>query len=830
MSLWRRLSSKLQTWLEGDDPFQWESQAPSVSEMAHLLERHSLSSQLPYEAYDREKEIYHNQSTVGFILECSPLVGANLIIQKTLSSLFTTAIPEGGVLQVLLYASPKIAPSLEAFYAARIKAGEVHQSSAKALTDYLKQGAYEPLFSHDQILIRDFKVYLSLTLDNELPDAFYQLTEAKTHLMTSLENANIGNRSLPPEHLIQLVRELTTGNVDPMPEPISYDVQKNLAEQMVSLATHPLLRRNRLQLGEHFDVRVLAAEQFPAVFLQADMQELIGHSIERGGKIGCPFLFAFNFHLPNQSKQQTRAAFKSTRWAKLARGPLRNLVPLAEDVNQDWQLVNRRINLGDRFAEVQFLVTLYAAPDNANRLETVVKNHFGSLGWKLRSTGTLTFPAWLSCLPMSGHQALMTDYMKCGLAQTLLSSNGASLAPFQGEWKGNGAPKDHLDPVLLLVGRKGQLITWSPFDNQTQGGNFNIAIAGKPGSGKSFVMQMIEQSVHGIGGQVWVIDEGRSHQKTCELLNGQVIDFSEAHISFNPFTPIQVLNDKAMILLKPMLGLMATQKRATTELEDSFLEQAIQATWQEKGQLNTITEIAHWLKSKKESIAKELGQMLFPYTKAGMYGRFVEGKATLNFENQFTLLELSGLKERPDLQPIVMLMFMYQINHYIEQSPRDTPKLLAIDEGWRHLFTQNTAQFLNEVARTVRKHGGSQMIGTQGISDFFSSPTGISIFENSDWTLMMQQKPESIQALKKSNRINMNQHMENLLESLTVVPGKFSEMMIYGPQGYTVARFMVDSFTRILYSSSAKEYEAVKTLRSQGFSLVEAVQKVAEQR
>jgi len=828
MSLWRRLSSTLQTWLEGDDVFHWESQSPSVAELSRVLERYSLASQLPYEAYDEKLEIYHNQATLGFVLECSPLVGANLIIQKTLSNLFTTAVPEGGVLQVLLYASPKIAPPLEAFYAARLKKGEVHQTCARALTNYLKNGAYQPLFSHDHILIRDFKVYLSLTLDNESTDAVYQLNEAKTHIMTSLENANIASRPLVPLELIRLIRELNEGKIDTLPEPIAYSPDKNLSEQMVTLATHPLLRRNRLQMGEHFEVRVLAAEQFPQVFLQADMQELLGSSIERGGKIGCPFLFALNFYLPKCGEQQTRAAFKSARWAKLARGPLRNLVPLAEDVNQDWQTVNRRINLGDSFAQVQFLVALYANPSDANRLETMTKNHFGSLGWKLRSTGTLSFPAWLSCLPMFGHQALMADYMKYSLAKTILASNGASLAPFQGEWKGNGAMHDNLDPILLLVGRKGQLITWSPFDNQNQGGNFNIAIAGKPGSGKSFVMQMIEQSVHGIGGQVWVIDEGRSHQKTCELLQGRVIDFSKEHLSFNPFTPIQVLNDKAMTLLKPMLALMATQKRATTELEDSFLEQAIQATWQVNGQSNTITEIAHWLQSKKEPIAKALGQMLFPYTVHGMYGRFVEKPATLDFDNRFTLLELSGLKERPDLQPIVMLMFMYQINHYIEQSPRNIPKLLAIDEGWRHLFTKDTSKFLNEVARTIRKHGGSQMIGTQGISDFFESSTGISIFENSDWTLMMQQKPESIQALKKSSRIHMNEHMENLLESLTVVPGKFSEMMIYGPQGYTVARFMVDSFTRILYSSSAKEYEAVKTFREQGLSLIEAVQKVAE--
>lgn len=827
MTLLHHLGAKLQSWLEGDDPFAWESQSPSTSEMAKLLERHSLSGQLPYVAYDPEQGIYHNQSTVGFTLACSPLVGSTQSIQRTLSRLFSSAIPEGGIAQVILYASPRIAPPLEAYCNARRQASEVHRVSAHNLAVFLNAGAYEPLFAKDTVLVRDFKVYFSLSLDNEAENVISQLKESRIQIATSLENAGISNRLVPPSELLGLIRELSEGSLSTHPVFVPYNPEQDLSRQATSIESQLLLKNNHLQLGSRFDVRVLAAAQFPEISTQANMQDLIGHSIERSGKMACPFLYVLNVHMPEQGSKQSRALLKSHRWDKLANGPLRKWVPLSRDTHQDWEASKRRINLGDKWVELQFLVALYAKPELAHRMETLVKDHFNSQGWILKSTGSLSFPAWLSCLPMTGHPEIMQDALKYGLAKTVLASNAASLAPFQGEWKGNGSNENHCDPILLMTGRKGQLITWSPFDNRNQGGNFNIAIAGKSGSGKSFVMQMIEQSIHAIGGQVWVIDEGRSHQKTCELLEGRMIDFSDSDICLNPFTHIKVMNDQQMTLLKPLVAMMVSQKRETTELEDAFIEQSIRETWEKFGNQNSITHIANALKARREPLAQDLGQMLFPYTKDGMYGRFVEGAATLQFDNRFTLLELGGLKQRPQLQPIVMMMYIHQITQYLERQPRDKPKLLANDEGWRHLFTPKTAKFLEEVARTIRKHGGSLMIGTQGINDFYSTPTGVSIFENSDWVLMLKQKAESIKALKNSQRILMDAHMEELLDSMMTVPGKFSEIMIYGPHGYSIGRFMVDRFTQILYSSNAEDFEAVASLRKQGLSLVEAVQQRA---
>ncbi|KJV77344.1 ftsK/SpoIIIE family protein [Rickettsia hoogstraalii str. RCCE3] len=70
---------------------------------------------------------------------------------------------------------------------------------------------------------------------------------------------------------------------------------------------------------------------------------------------------------------------------------------------------------------------------------------------------------------------------------------------------------------------------WSPFGSALIGSNlystaaalnenFNLCIAGVPGSGKSVFMQELMLSILGIGGKVFVLDYGRSFKRTCLLL------------------------------------------------------------------------------------------------------------------------------------------------------------------------------------------------------------------------------------------------------------------------------------------------------------------------
>jgi len=93
--------------------------------------------------------------------------------------------------------------------------------------------------------------------------------------------------------------------------------------------------------------------------------------------------------------------------------------------------------------------------------------------------------------------------------------SAVNLAPLHGEWRGQPANPDN-PPALFLIGRRGQPACWSPFANEA--GNYNTAVTGKSGSGKSVLMQELVTGIVGAGGEAVVIDDGRSFQHTAEAL------------------------------------------------------------------------------------------------------------------------------------------------------------------------------------------------------------------------------------------------------------------------------------------------------------------------
>ena len=119
-----------------------------------------------------------------------------------------------------------------------------------------------------------------------------------------------------------------------------------------------------------------------------------------------------------------------------------------------------------------------------------------------------------------------------GRLRTFLTWSCVNTAPVAAEWKGSRSP------LLMLVGRRGQITYVDPFDNEK--GNFNIAVAAASGAGKSFFTQEMVMSLLGTGGRVWVIDSGRSYERLCRLLGGTYLEFGpKVDINLNPFTGVQ---------------------------------------------------------------------------------------------------------------------------------------------------------------------------------------------------------------------------------------------------------------------------------------------------
>ncbi|MFQ5535485.1 MAG: ATP-binding protein [Sphingomonadales bacterium] len=192
------------------------------------------------------------------------------------------------------------------------------------------------------------------------------------------------------------------------------------------------------------------------------------------------------------------------------------------------------------------------------------------------------------------------------------------------------------------------------------------------------------------------------------------------------------------------------------------------------------------------------------------------------------MFELSGIKTRKDLQGLVMMMMMFLASDSMYHGDRRRKSAIFIDEAWDLLHGPASKVFIEGVARRARKYNGALITGTQTVNDYYKNDAAQASYENTDWICFLAQKADSINFLKNSGRISVDEAMERDMKSLKRSGSHYSEVMILGPGGYGIGRLMLDPFSVKLYSSTADDFENIKQLQAQGMSLVEAVEHSAK--
>ena len=133
---------------------------------------------------------------------------------------------------------------------------------------------------------------------------------------------------------------------------------------------------------------------------------------------------------------------------------------------------------------------------------------------------------------------------------------------------------------------------------------------------------------------------------------------------------------------------------------------------------------------------------------------------------------------------------------------------------------------LEGAARRARKYRGALITGTQSVNDYYANAAARAAWDNSDWTIFLAQKDESVELLKREKRIHCDPGMEQALKSLTTADGRFAELVLHGPDGWRVARLVLDAWSVALYSSRGPAFAAVEKLKAEGLTTVEAIDRV----
>lgn len=824
--------------------------------MKEITEFERFSSLLPYTAFDSTNGLFvldtgdrdpkGKRDALGFAIELSPQTGCTPEMIEVLMPVMSSA-PIGSNLQVSLYASPRVSEQLK--LAALLRKGDqadagnpgeqrsnsIYRVMARRRYEFLMNGTKSRLVPHLPFLVRNFRIVLTLTMPCDPRDVRVteELLAVKQGMHATLRAANFGSWDWSPDDLINWCSELTNPHKlhRPAAPPMKvYDKGRLIRQQIVDPDTicRPSDDGSSLQYGmpgasDEVHSRLYTVTKYPDGFPLWSMGNLIGDFYESQLGYPCPFVITMGFHTLDRASNKSLAQMKGARATTNATSPMARFLPEFQDKKRAWDTVNRSYAKGLGEVEMYHQVLLVGRPDEIQAAERAAQAIWSRRGFQLVSQQFVQVPGLLGSLPMGFTPIMHKFYKRLGLVSRKTTVNSVNLSPLIAEWKGTKTP------AIQLIGRRGQLMGLSLFDNK--GGNYNGAVAASSGSGKSVLANELATGHLGIGDKAYIIDVGRSYEKMCRLLGGEFIEFADRDdfkICINPFDKIDSI-DEDMEILKPLVAQMISPSGDLDDEARAVIEMAIRACWQALGPAMTISDVSDELERMNDPVSKRLGRQLFPYTRNGMYGRYFDGPSNVDFTNDLVVLELEELKSKKDLQSVVLFIMMFRITQSMYYE-RDRRKICIIDEAWDLMSGGNSAKFIEEGYRRARKYGGSFITLTQSIADYYKNPASQAALDNSDWLFLLKQKKESLEQLSRSGRLAVDDSLKRVLQSVKTEEGLYSEIYIYYPGGSGIGRLCVDPYSLLVYSSQPDDWRAIQHYRDQGMDVADAVDSVLRDR
>lgn len=739
-------------------------ESEGVAQTNNYLKNHSLSQIFVYETYDESRELYINRRNVGFVFETDPLVGSDNNIDTQFASLFQTTLPELSNIQFLLIADPYIGNVLENYCQPRRQQSELFGFLAEKRKQYLenlslKQGK----IGGQDIALRQFRCFISVTIPTDDPIEDLQapsirpfldnVAEIRDKVHQAFYSVKMSVNPLLPHDLMVLVDDLVHPRYkiqNLKHSKLDWNPHQSISSQ-VPTGFHSLsVKRQGLYINEDEHVmRFYSVHSYPRQWMQAFMTNLIGDPFKESLQINCPFYIHYGVHIPAQNKLKINFYARANHVERQVTSPYVRYIPDAVEEAKEHQFVRQQLAEGHRFVKTNLTIGILSEPQKLNRNDQAIKDLFKANQWEIEAMQCLHMQALTAMMPMAWSNDAIVDLHNTKKLKQTASSESANILSIQGEWKGSHTPD------MLLVGRRGEIITWSPWNHAE---NFNVAVVGQSGSGKSVFMQELLCNLLGQGAKCFVIDIGRSFYKLAKILGGDIIQFSvNTDLRLNPFTDIDTSDpneiNEALHFVKNIICNMAGLPE-TDKTGRGIIEQAVQAVWQEKQNCAEVTDIAQFLKVDKNARSHELALALHTYTRNGLCGKYFCGKANVTFKNQLTIIELEELKSNPSLQKVILQMLSAVITNQIFKGKREQKHGVIMDEAAGILSDNSDALFADDLARRVRKYDSCLITGTQNLSDFYRSPAALAAYQNSYWQAILSQKPDVVEEVTRENNVS----------------------------------------------------------------------------
>jgi conjugal transfer ATP-binding protein TraC len=814
---------------------------------------------LPYDSFDPESQLFFNKGSTGFCLMGTPIAGASLNDQEKIDKFFTQEgnLPEGCSMQFLLVGSPRISDKLAYWQSYRTAAR--YEGLTQKRYDFLKEQAFDKSYP-----VRDFKVIVSYSVPGlkSNPIEKESLRGIRTLLQGTLSKVGLHTVVMQDKELIREVGNILNHEKTTQQDEGWYSEYEEIAKLIPDADVDSTLTKEGLLLrGGEFVAHSFVPKTSPKYWALGHMDKLFGDILRGHETIPCPFLMHYGFTIcEGQTRQKKRAELKREMAQKACESGLTKWQSGVEEEYLESCEIVKELQQGERVIDACFSMTTFCPPQELPGVKNTLESIWNENGWSTKSATYNHLNVLLGSLPMMWTTGLATAKRSFGLNKTAVGAGSSfsalgltrktitkepqNLLPIVAEWTGQRAPG------LPLMGRRGQLAFWSPFDGSfipgsemyRTSGNYNFCVTGASGSGKSFLCCELITNTLAVGGKAFVMDKGGSFANLCHSLGGHHINFDFSKpFSVNPFSHIPEGDaaeaQKARVSLfrglQSIVRQMAFPSGQQNDAEIGLLNEAITEVWHAEGSRGSIDSISDFLMKSGESRSQDMARCLLDFTSKGLYGAYFNPPANIDINHDFIVVETDNLEE--PLKGVMVMMMMVQVWQRMIVSDRKTPFLLLIDEAWDLLQGQASSAFISAMARTSRKYRFSLGIATQALTDFFDEKSSgpRAAWENSAWKIVFSQNADTLSGLKDHPQLKelvKEGYRETMLRSLAPARG-FSEMVLFHELVPCVpVRLFCDPYSTVLYSTNASEVSMIKDFQASGKTLDESIEAVLVQR
>lgn len=321
--------------------------------------------------------------------------------------------------------------------------------------------------------------------------------------------------------------------------------------------------------------------------------------------------------------------------------------------------------------------------------------------------------------------------------------------------------------------------------------NANGMVLASSGGGKSYFTKLMIARLLLNGTKVMVIDPQAEYTDLVERFKGQLITISRtSETIINPLDLMGHEYDEKKLTLLDLFPVMIGQ---TSEVQKAVLDRALTAIYATKGITNDATT---W--KKEPPLMQDLVQALKHMSKEAtvieketyrslinrieMYASgvfsFLNRQTNLNFGNRFVCFNIGDMPTQ--VKPTIMFLILDYV--YMKMRKDIERKILVVDEAWSLLQRTEDEGYIFKIVKTCRKFNLGLLLITQDVGDLLKNDAGKALLNNSEYTLLLRQKPSIIEQVEKTFQLSL-QERERLLtaktgEGIIIIANEHSEIKI----------------------------------------------------